>query len=82
MKKLGHKQRDALEKLVGHGGWNAFFGVWVQDTPSQTAKVLESLVGRGLARRCGDLRLSRYHGYKATEEGERVVREWVLARHR
>jgi DNA-binding PadR family transcriptional regulator len=48
MKGLGRNQRGVLEGLLIHKRWP---GSWVWDTPSNTERILESLLKRGLVHR-------------------------------
>lgn len=45
---LGHRQRGCLEALHHHGKWPAH---WTYGTQSETVRILDSLVTRGLVRR-------------------------------
>lgn len=74
MSRLGHRQKDVLDSLVRFDGWNAWLGRWVWKTPGDTAKVCESLVKKGLAQRIGNRKLCGFYAYKATNEGEKLVK--------
>lgn len=51
MRPLGETQRSILSSLVEHKGWHGWgWGCgWLWDTPSNTTRLLNSLVKRGLA---------------------------------
>ena len=55
--KLGSVQQAVLRALAEHGRWDtsALYGTtgagWMWDTPSNTLRVMESLVARGVARK-------------------------------
>ena len=51
--KLGKQQLGVLDALRRHKRWHESCG-WIWGTPSQTAKVCESLVRRGVARKYQD----------------------------
>lgn len=48
MKKLGSVQQDVLTSLRSHGSWSLGCG-WVWDTPSNTMRIMDSLVRAGYA---------------------------------
>ena len=56
---LGTIQADVLKSLQDHGYWSRVGCGWLWDTPSNTERIMESLVRRGLAAK--------------TTEGKRVV---------
>lgn len=64
---LGQKQRSVLLSLIEYKRWSERCG-WVWDTPSNTKKIMDSLVARGLVH-CEDGR------YTPTEEGRAVANE-------
>ncbi len=47
-RKLGKVQQDVLASLKEHGSWHLHCG-WVWDTPSNTLRVMDSLVRAGYA---------------------------------
>jgi hypothetical protein len=49
MRKLGKVQQNVYESLKRHGSWSLGCG-WVWDTPSNTMRVMDSLVRAGYAR--------------------------------
>lgn len=52
MRPLGATQRSVLESLVRNGHWHSFFTCgWVWDNASNTTRIMESLVRRGLAQK-------------------------------
>jgi len=62
---LGPIQRQVLSSLKQHGYWYPGYGCgWTWDTPSNTRKIMESLVKKGYAK-TGTLTLedgTKYHG--------------------
>ena len=64
---LGDKQRGLLKSLAAHKRWfHSYKCGWVWDTPSGTAKILESLVARGLVKKHEE---DKHTVYTLTEEG-------------
>jgi hypothetical protein len=53
MRKLGKVQQDVLDSLRLHGAWSpdARCG-WVWDSMSNTQRIMDSLVVRGVVKRC------------------------------
>lgn len=49
MRKLGKVQRDVYNSLKSHGQWHPRCG-WLWDTPSNTRRLMDSLVRAGYAR--------------------------------
>lgn len=69
MRKLGHVQVSVLESLVEHKIWSRRgLGGWLWDTPSNTERVMDSLVKRGLATMNGNT-------YLPTEQGTAALAE-------
>ena len=48
MRKLGVNQQDCLRAIREYGYWIPDHSGWIWDTTSNTTKILESLVKRGL----------------------------------
>jgi hypothetical protein len=51
---LGSVQADVWKSLQEHGYWSRVGCGWLWDTPSNTARIMESLVRRGLATKTVD----------------------------
>lgn len=75
MRKLGKVQQDVLASLKRHGSWSRGCG-WLWDTPSNTQRVMDSLVHAGYAAVTADQR--RYTPTVPTVEPKRVMRVAVI----
>lgn len=77
---LGGLQRHALEALARHNGGTWYPGAgWVWANTSTTVRLLESLVGRGLAVRTektgmAGTRPEQYPVFTITDKGRQEVR--------
>jgi len=80
-RKIGTTQIEVLKMLSEHGRWADGCG-WTWSTKSNTERIMESLVKRGLAERTGTIVIRReVMGYAITEAGTKAVCE-VSAWHR
>jgi len=49
--KLGARQKGCIDSLEDHGLWKTGYCSWQWSTPSETKKIMDSLVKRGLVRK-------------------------------
>lgn len=80
MRPLGKNQENLLGSLERHGHWSVAAG-WVWDTPSNTRKILETLVKRGMVKKStvvgrpsGWLSVTPVEQYELSEEGKEYIK--------
>jgi len=77
MRPLGSRQVGCLRALGDNGGWP---GGWYWDNDSTSARILDSLVKRGYAKKSLGERRNGWPTYAITTRGHEVLKELHHAR--